>query len=58
MIFRGLGPDNVGLRISAAARATTEDRVTFWTKAVGIDAVPVFDHTLFRWLEWRGMQLE
>jgi hypothetical protein len=30
MLFRGLGPDDIGKW--AAARATAEDSVTFWTK--------------------------
>ena len=58
MLFRGVRSDDVDLWAQAAARATEEDGATFWTKVVGVDAVRASDHTLFRVLEWGGMEVE
>ena len=58
MLFRGVRSDDVGLWAQAAARATEEDGATFWAKVVGVDAVRASDHTLFRVLEWGGMEVE
>jgi len=57
MLFRGVRSDDVGLWAPAAARATAEDGATFWTKVVGVDAVRASDRTLFRVLEWGGMEV-
>jgi hypothetical protein len=57
MLFRGVSSDDVGLWAPAAARATAEDGATFWTKVVGVDAVRASDRTLFRVLEWGGMEV-
>jgi hypothetical protein len=58
MLFRGVPADDVGLWEAAAGRATAEDGATFWTKVVGVDAVRASDRTLFRVLEWGGMEVE
>jgi hypothetical protein len=58
MLFRGVCAEDVGLWAPAAARATAEDGATFWTKVVGVDSVRASDHTLFRVLEWGGMDVE
>jgi hypothetical protein len=58
MLFRGVPTDDVSLWAPAAARASAEDGATFWTKVVGVDAVRASDHTLFRVLEWGGMEVE
>jgi hypothetical protein len=58
MLFRGVRLDDVGLWAPAAARATVEDGATFWTEVVGVDAVHASDRTLFRVLEWGGLEVE
>jgi hypothetical protein len=58
MLFRGVHPDDVGLWAQAAARATAEDSTTFWTEVVGVNAMRASDRTLFRVLEWGGMEVE
>jgi len=58
MLFRGVSPEDLGHWAPAAARATAEDGATFWTEVVGIDAVRASDLTLFRVLEWGGMEVE
>ena len=57
MLFRGVCSDDVGLWAPAAVRATAEDGATFWTKVVGVDVVRASDSTLFRVLEWGGMEV-
>jgi hypothetical protein len=58
MLFRGVRPDDVGLWAPAAARAAAEDGATFWSNVVGVDATRTSDRTLFRVLEWGGMEVE
>jgi ubiquitin C len=58
MLFRGVSPDDLGFWAPAAARATAEDGATFWTEIVGVDAMRASDRTLFRVLEWGGMEVE
>jgi hypothetical protein len=58
MLFRGVRADDVGFWDAAAARATAGDGATFWTKVVGVDPVRASDRTLFRVLEWGGMEVE
>lgn len=58
MLFRGVRSDDVALWAPAAARATAEDGTTFWSNVVGVDAVRASDRTLFRVLEWGGMEVE
>jgi len=58
MLFRGVHPDDVGFWAPAAARAVAEDGVTFWTNVVGIDAARASDRSLFRVLEWGGLEVE
>ena len=58
MLFRGVRQDDVLLWSPAAARAVAEDGATFWSNVVGVDAVRASDRTLFRVLEWGGMEIE
>jgi len=58
MLFRGVRPDYVALWEPAAARAAAEDGATFWSDVVGVDGVRASDLTLFRILEWGGMEVE
>jgi hypothetical protein len=58
MLFRGVRLDNVGVWASVVARATVEDGAAFWMKVVCVDAVRASDHTLFRVLEWGGIEVE
>ncbi|KAF8488208.1 ubiquitin family protein [Russula emetica] len=58
MLFRGVHSDDVGLWAPAATRAAAEDGATFWSNVVGVDAVRASDRTLFRVLEWGGMEVE
>jgi hypothetical protein len=58
MLFRGVRPDDVELWAPAAARAAAEDSATFWSNVVGVDAVRASDLTLFRVLEWGGLEVE
>ena len=54
MLSRGVRPDDVGLWAPAAA----DDGGTFWSNVVGIYAVGASDRTLFRVLEWGGLEVE
>ena len=58
MLFRGVRPEDVAFWAPAAARAAADDGATFWSNVVGIDAVRTSDRTLFRVLEWGGMEVE
>jgi hypothetical protein len=58
MLFRGVRSDDVVLWAAAAARAAAEDGTTFWSNVVGVDAVRASDRSLFRVLEWGGMEVE
>ena len=58
MLFRGVRTDDVPLWEPAAARANAEDGATFWSDVVGVDAVRASDRSLFRVLEWGGMEVE
>jgi hypothetical protein len=58
MLFRGVRADDVGLWAAASARAAAEDGATFWSDVVGVDPVRASDRTLFRVLEWGGMEAE
>ena len=58
MLFRGVRPDDVGHWEPAATRATAEDGASFWSDVVGVDTVRASDRTLFRVLEWGGMEVE
>jgi hypothetical protein len=58
MLFRGVRSDDVVLWAPAAVRAAAEDGATFWSNVVGVDAVRASDRTLFRVLEWGGMEVE
>jgi hypothetical protein len=57
MLFRGVRSDDVGFWAPAAARMAAEDGATFWSNVVGVDAVRASDRTLFRVLEWGGMEV-
>ena len=58
MLFRGVRTDDVALWEPATARANAEDGATFWSDVVGVDAVRASDRSLFRVLEWGGMEVE
>ena len=58
ILFRGIRPDDVALWEPAATRAAAEDGTTFWSDVVGVDPVRASDRTLFRVLEWGGMEVE
>ena len=54
----GIRSDNMGAWVSMAARVTAEDGATFWRKDVGVDVVRTSNRTLFRMLEWCGIEVE
>ena len=58
MLFCGVHPDDVVFWAPAAARAAAEDSTTFWSNVVGVDAVRTSDPSLFRVLEWGGMEVQ
>jgi len=58
MLFRGIAPGDLDLWSQAAARATADDGTTFWTNVVGIDSARASDRSLFRVLEWGGMEVK
>jgi hypothetical protein len=58
MLFRGVRLDDVALWAPASARAAAEDSATFWSNVVGVDPVGASDLTLFRVLEWGGLEVE
>ena len=58
MLFRGVTPGDLDLWSQAAARVTAEDGATFWTNVVGIDSARASDPSLFRALEWGGMEVK
>jgi hypothetical protein len=58
MLFRGVHSDDVVLWAPAASRAAADDGATFWSNVVGVDALRASDPTLFRVLEWGGMEIE
>jgi hypothetical protein len=59
MLFCGVSPGDLGLWEQAAARATADDgHPTFWTRVVGVDSARASDHSLFRVLEWGGMEVK
>ena len=58
MLFHGVAPGDLDLWSQAAARATAEDGATFWTNVIGIDSARTSDRSLFRVLEWGGMEVK
>jgi len=59
MLFRGVAQGDLDPWSQAAARATAEDGATFWTDVVGgIDSARASDGSLFRVLEWGGMEVK
>jgi len=58
MLFHGVAPGDLDLWSQATARATAEDGATFWTNVVGIDPARASDRSLFRVLEWGGMEVK
>jgi hypothetical protein len=61
MLFRGVAAADVELWQSASALAPTvaaPDGATSWTHVVGVDAERASDRTLFRVLEWGGMEVK
>jgi hypothetical protein len=59
MLFRGVAPGDLGLWEQAATRAAAEDgHPTFWARIVGVDPVRASNDSLFRVLEWGGMEVK
>jgi hypothetical protein len=60
MLFRGVASGDLNLWEQANARATSEDggATTFWARIVGIDLARASDRSLFRVLEWGGMEVK
>jgi ubiquitin C len=59
MLFRGVAPGDLGLWEQAAARATAEDGgATFWARIVGVDLARALNRSMFRVLEWGGMEVK
>jgi hypothetical protein len=57
MLFRGVAEGNLELWEAASARAAS-DRATFWANVVGVNAARATDSSLFRVLEWGGMEVQ
>jgi hypothetical protein len=57
MLFRGVAVGDVGLWEAASARAAS-DGATFWANVVGVNAARATDSSLFRVLEWGGMEVQ
>lgn len=55
MLFRGVKDAELDDWSDAAARAG--DSVDFWRDVVGVDLDAALDNSLFRVLEWGGMEL-
>ena len=55
MLFRGVAAGDLGLWEAAGTGA---DEPTFWADVVGVDAVRAADSSLFRVLEWSGMEVQ
>ena len=60
MLFRGVAHGDLGLWEQAAARGTAEEDSgeKFWAQVVGVDVVRASDRSLFRVLEWGGMEVK
>ncbi|RXW12321.1 hypothetical protein EST38_g13533 [Candolleomyces aberdarensis] len=55
MLFRGVDGDNLDIWAEASVR--TKDEVEFWKDVVGIDVDRLQDASLFRVVEWGGMEV-
>ena len=55
MLFSGVEDANLDEWANAKARA--DEDVSFWTKVVGVDVEKASDATLYRVLEWGGMEI-
>lgn len=55
MLFQGINETELPSWSEAEERA--KDDVSFWNAVVGIDEVKQKDETLFRVLEWGGMEV-
>jgi hypothetical protein len=59
MLFSGVAPGDLGLWEQATARVTAEDGgAAFWARIVGVNLARALDHSLFRVLEWGGMEVK
>ncbi|KAF8264819.1 hypothetical protein EI94DRAFT_1737589 [Lactarius quietus] len=56
MLFRGVAVGDLGLWEAASVRANAADG-SFWADVVGVNARRAADSTLFRVLEWGGMEV-
>lgn len=55
MLFQGISEADLAAWIEAEER--TKEDVSRWNSVVGIDEVKQKDETLFRVLEWGGMEI-
>jgi hypothetical protein len=55
MLFKGIRKENLG--DWANARIQAERDVGWWVDVVGVDPARASDTTLFRVLEWGGMEV-
>ena len=55
MLFRGIKESDLGEWNAAAGRA--QESVAFWRDVVGVDVEAALDDSLFRVLEWGGMEV-
>ena len=55
MLFRGIKESELGEWNAAAGRANED--VAFWRDSVGVDVEAALDDSLFRVLEWGGMEV-
>jgi hypothetical protein len=55
MLFQGIREEELGVWKDAEERATED--VARWSKVVGVDEGKWKDETLFRVLEWGGMEV-
>lgn len=59
MLFSGVAPGDVGNWEQATACVTAEDGdATFWARIVGVNLDRALDRSLFRVLEWGGMEIK
>lgn len=57
MLWKGIDADEVGLEMWEEARQRAQEDPTRWNSVVGIDETKARDESLFRVLEWGGMDV-
>jgi ubiquitin C len=55
MLFRGVDEGDLALWVEASERKN--DPVDFWRDVVGVEVDRLQDASVFRMLEWRGMEV-